>query len=230
MKQETKFVNAEIPIANAKEAELAAKKAEKLGYRIDDKLLNYRSNSKYLTLTDSGFFGFWPFKEEMPVIPLSEFMAADKQENPFTLVKDWREAMGLPSNNTSVNDERMDLHRSLFLEEMNELLYAIDTNDIEEVEDGVADLIFVMVGMLMELGVNPHESFYKVYESNMSKICNSEEEAQQSVDAYAKGTHPNKMGKKIECVFEKTTKDKYVVKRKSDGKVMKSINFVEPKF
>lgn len=151
-------------------------------------------------------------------------------KNPFTLVKQWREAMGLPSNNISVNDERMTLHRSLFLEEMNELLYAIDTNDIEEVKDGFADIVFVLTGMLCELGVNPYEVMSKVYESNMSKICNSEEEARQSVDAYAKGNHPNKKGEKIECVFEKTTKDKYVVKRKSDGKVMKSINFVEPKF
>ena len=75
-----KFINAEIPIANAEEAELAAKRAEELGYRIDDKLLNYKGSDKYLTLTNNGCYGFWSFKEEMPITPLSEFLNQSRTE------------------------------------------------------------------------------------------------------------------------------------------------------
>ena len=69
-----KFINAEIPIANAEEAELAAKKAEELGYRIENILQKYKGCDKYLTLTNKGYYGFWTFKEGMPVTPLSDFL------------------------------------------------------------------------------------------------------------------------------------------------------------
>ena len=80
MKQETKFINAEIPVSNKEEAELAAKKAEELGYRVDDVLLNYKGSDKYLTLSDDGCYSFWSFKEEIPVTPLSEFLNQSRTE------------------------------------------------------------------------------------------------------------------------------------------------------
>ena len=150
--------------------------------------------------------------------------------DPFYLVAYWRAAMGLNGKIYTIDSDRMDLHRKLFLEEMNELLYGIDTNDIKEVQDGVADLIFVMVGMLMELGVNPHEVFYKVYESNMSKVCKSEDEAMATVELYAAGIHPDKMGEKINTCYKDVGNGFFVVERVSDGKVMKSMNYQPPKW
>ena len=75
-----KFINAEIPVANKNEAEAAAKRAEELGYRIDDKLLNYKGSDRYLTLTNKGCYGFWSFKEEIPATPLSEFLNQSRTE------------------------------------------------------------------------------------------------------------------------------------------------------
>ena len=69
----------------------------------------------------------------------------------------------------------------------------------------------------------------KVYKGNISKLCKTEEEAKQTVKAYAEGTHPNKLGKVIITHYEKA-KEGFVVRRTSDNKYLKSINFVEPKF
>lgn len=69
----------------------------------------------------------------------------------------------------------------------------------------------------------------KVYKGNMSKLCITETEAQSTVKAYFNGTHPNKLGVKIETYYKKAKKG-FVVYRKSDNKYLKSINFVEPKF
>ena len=75
-----KFINAEIPVSNKEEAELAAKKAEELGYRIDEKFLNYKGSHKYLTLSDDGYYSFWSFKEEIPITPLYEFLNQSRTE------------------------------------------------------------------------------------------------------------------------------------------------------
>ena len=74
------FINAEIPVSNRREAELAAKKAEELGYKTGDKLLNYKGSDKYLTLNDDGCYGFWSFKDEIPITPLSEFLNQPQTE------------------------------------------------------------------------------------------------------------------------------------------------------
>lgn len=151
--------------------------------------------------------------------------------DPFFLVRQWRAAMGLKNGNITVYDERMMLHRRLFLEEMNELLHAIDTNDTKEIQDGFADLIFVITGMMLELGHNPHEVFYKVYESNMSKVCYSEEEAMETVELYAAGLHPDKMGEKINTRYRSIEDGHFfVIERVSDGKVMKSMNYKPPRW
>ena len=70
------------------------------------------------------------------------------------------------------------------------------------------------------------KEFDKVEKSNFSKYCKTFEEAQETVNAYANGTHPNKLGEIIETyiVSTKYTEYPFVVKRK-DGKVLKSINF-----
>lgn len=59
----------------------------------------------------------------------------------------------------------------------------------------------------------------EVFKSNMSKACVTEEEAQQTVAKYkAEGVD----------TYVKKYNDYFVVKRKNDGKVLKSINFKEP--
>ena len=103
--------------------------------------------------------------------------------------------------------------------------------DLNELRDACADMRVVMGNLIHFAGIQDkfNEDFNEVMDSNFSKFCTTEEQAQESVDAYAAGTHPNKMGDVIECYSEKVG-DYWIIKRKKDKKVLKSIGFVEPNF
>ena len=69
-----KFINAEIPVANKHEAELAAKKAEELGYSLDSRC-EYADGDNYLTLFKKGTYGFYTDRATiLKVIPFSDFL------------------------------------------------------------------------------------------------------------------------------------------------------------
>jgi len=103
--------------------------------------------------------------------------------------------------------------------------------NLDELRDACADMRVVMGNLIHFAGIKDkfNEDFNEVMDSNFSKFCSTEEQAKESVDAYAAGTHPNKMGEVIECYSEKVG-DYWIIKRKKDNKVLKSIGFVEPNF
>lgn len=103
--------------------------------------------------------------------------------------------------------------------------------DLNELRDACADMRVVMGNLIHFAGIKDkfNEDLNEVMDSNFSKFCSTEEQAQESVEAYAKGTHPNKMGDVIECYHEKVG-DYWIIKRKKDNKVLKSVGFVEPNF
>ncbi len=85
-------------------------------------------------------------------------------------------------------------------------------------------------GKLVEIAIPVREKdFNDVMDSNFSKFCTSQDEADKTVEAYANGTHPNKNGEKIKCYHVKVG-DYWIVKRVEDGKILKSINFKEVDF
>ena len=103
--------------------------------------------------------------------------------------------------------------------------------DLMELRDACADMRVVMGNLIHFAGIKDqfNEDLKEVMDSNFSKFCTTEEEADKSVKAYGKGNHPNKMGDVIECYHEKVG-DYWIVKRKSDNKVLKSVDYVEPNF
>lgn len=106
-----------------------------------------------------------------------------------------------------------------------------EEGDLDELRDACADMRVVMGNLIHFAGIKEkfNEDFNEVMDSNFSKFCSTEEQAQESVEAYANGTHPNKVGEVIECYYEKVG-DYWIIKRKKDNKVLKSIGFVEPNF
>jgi predicted HAD superfamily Cof-like phosphohydrolase len=114
--------------------------------------------------------------------------------------------------------KRCDLRLELIQEELNELQQAIIDKDIVEVADALCDLQYVLSGAILEFGLGSRFSdlFAEVQRSNMSKACDSEEEAQKTVAFYAeKGT----------SAYFVASEGKYLVYRKSDNKTLKSINY-----
>ncbi len=116
-------------------------------------------------------------------------------------------------------EDRCKLRVALIAEELKELEQAIRDKDIVEVADALCDIQYVLSGAILEFGLGEkfRELFEEVQRSNMSKACNSEEEARETVEHYRRrdGT---------ECYYQQAG-DKWLVYRKSDNKTIKSVNY-----
>lgn len=62
------------------------------------------------------------------------------------------------------------LRKRLIEEEKHELFDAIDTNDLVEVADGLADLLYVVFGTAISFGIPIDQIFEVVHKSNMAKL------------------------------------------------------------
>lgn len=116
-------------------------------------------------------------------------------------------------------EQRCDLRVSLIAEELKELEEAIKEKDIVEIADALCDIQYVLSGAVLEFGLGDKFKalFDEVQRSNMSKACDSEEEAQATVAYYEKE-------KDTACYFKKVD-GKYLVFRSADNKTLKSINY-----
>lgn len=114
--------------------------------------------------------------------------------------------------------EIMELRVELLEEEVRELKAAFKVMDLVEVYDAFQDIQYVLDGAINACGMQSinDAGFQEVHRSNMSKFCESVEEAEETVKSYAE--------KNIEVDYKKVN-DKYVVFRKSDNKTLKSINY-----
>ena len=79
-------------------------------------------------------------------------------------------------------------------------------------------LTYVIGGLL---GINLDKSIKMVHESNMSKICSSEEEAQKTVEWYKE----NESRYDSPCYRKSEFLDGYVVFNESTGKILKNVNY-----
>jgi predicted HAD superfamily Cof-like phosphohydrolase len=120
---------------------------------------------------------------------------------------------------TIPSEERCELRVSLLSEELKELEQAIEDNNIVEIADALCDIQYVLSGAVLEFGLGHKfkNLFEEVQRSNMSKACNSEEEAQATVDYYVKERN-------TPCYYKKED-GKWLVYREGDNKTLKSINY-----
>ena len=68
--------------------------------------------------------------------------------------------------NVKINKLRIDL----IDEELKELKYALQTNDLKEVADALTDILYVTYGAGHAFGINLDKCFDEVQKSNMSKL------------------------------------------------------------
>jgi len=116
-------------------------------------------------------------------------------------------------------EDRCELRVNLLQEELDELSQAIKDGDLVEVADALCDLQYVLSGAVLEFGLGDKfvELFNEVQRSNMSKACDTMQEALATLSHYKKkdGTEGN----------YKLVNGKYVVYRNADNKVLKSVNY-----
>lgn len=152
-------------------------------------------------------------------------------------IKLWREIFDLPNRRTPqvASKEEAELALKLIQEEASELaveLYEYGdkfSNDplgkiykpnLAGIADAIGDLYFVVTQAAMIHGLDPEMLIDRVYKSNMSKLCLTEQEAVDSVKAYT--------DKEISTYYTQLPDGKFIIKRTVDNKVLKSINFFEP--
>lgn len=117
------------------------------------------------------------------------------------------------------SENRCELRVSLLQEELNEFAQAIKDKNIVEIADALCDIQYVLSGAVLEFGLGDKfaELFNEVQRSNMSKACNSEQEAIDTLDYYMKRNGTEGYYREID--------GKWLVFRKGDDKTLKSVNY-----
>lgn len=115
--------------------------------------------------------------------------------------------------------ERCDLRVTLIQEELDEMKEAIENGDVIEIADSLGDLMVVLCGSILEFGMGDkfNEIFENIHNSNMSKACTSQQEALATLSHY-------KQKDGTEGRYEEVN-GKYIVYRKVDNKVLKSVGY-----
>jgi predicted HAD superfamily Cof-like phosphohydrolase len=109
---------------------------------------------------------------------------------------------------------------SLISEEFNELKDAISNKDYIEVIDALTDILYVTYGFYTAIGVDGDKAFKLVHDSNMSKLCKTEEEAIKTVEFYKND------GRYDSPAYRLSPDGKYyVVYNESTSKILKSIYY-----
>jgi predicted HAD superfamily Cof-like phosphohydrolase len=140
-------------------------------------------------------------------------------------VEEFNAVMGKPNNYEPTIPERKEWEfvYNFILEELEEYREACERGDIIEVLDALCDITYVATGngtMLHGLKDKIWPAYQEVQASNLSKACQTEEEAKATVIQRS-----SEQGE--ECHYEKVG-DYFIVYRTRDRKVMKNINYFKP--
>ena len=164
--------------------------------------------------------------EQLELFPKDDLPYWDNDHVPFVSeVETFNKTMGKINNYTPTIPEISDWRfvYNFILEELEEYKEACEKGDIVEVLDALCDIAYVSLGngtMLHGLKDKILPAYDEVQASNMSKTCNTEEDAANTVAVRSRE-------QKTECHYKKV-RNKYVVYRSHDLKVMKNIKYFRP--
>lgn len=93
-------------------------------------------------------------------------------QNLSDCVAHFRECFGLPMSPRPalLSPADSSLHLRLLREELRETEQAIEENNLPEIADGIADVIYICVGMALHYGIPIMDVLIDVHNSNMSKL------------------------------------------------------------
>lgn len=137
------------------------------------------------------------------------------------LIKHWSNVFGLNCATHKHIPENFNFDLSLVKEEIVESFVGATKGSIRDYEDGLGDVLWTTIRAMLNAGIDPEKTIEAIYKSNMSKSCLSIEEAEATIESYKE--------KGIDT-YHVEIDNYYIIKRKSDDKVLKSINFKEPIF
>lgn len=88
------------------------------------------------------------------------------------MVKEFHESFGINSNDVPniISKENALRRIRLMMEELAELTKAMQEENLIEISDGIADLLYVTFGAAVEYGLPMDKIFQEVHRSNMTKV------------------------------------------------------------
>ena len=140
-------------------------------------------------------------------------------------VEEFNALMNKPNNYEPTIPEKKEWQfvYDFVLEELEEYREACERGDIVEVLDALCDIAYVSLGngtMLHGLKDKIRPAYNEVQASNLSKACQTEAEARETVEVRSR--------EQGEACHYEMVGDKYIVYRTRDRKVMKNINYFRP--
>lgn len=152
----------------------------------------------------------------------------------FEAVKEFNTTFGVPVHDTpredifTIDKALLEYRLKLIREEVAELEQACIDHNIVETIDALADIIYVVQGMASSLGINLDKAFDIVHQSNMSKVCKDEDEAQRTVAYYE--ANRGVLGYDSPAYRKSADGRFFVVYNKSTMKILKSVNYTRADF
>lgn len=146
----------------------------------------------------------------------------------FTKVVDFNTQFGVKLHDTPQKDifekdpVTVEHCMKLIREEIKELEEGVQNKDIIEVSDAIGDAIYVLLGMSARIGVNMDKVFNTIHDNNMSKLCATELDAQESVKYYL--AHPE-LGYESPSYRKSLDGGCWVVYNESTKKILKSVTW-----
>lgn len=123
--------------------------------------------------------------------------------------------------------ENISLVKSLFKTiklDLDNLTVATQTKDFELTKDALVWIEEHVLEFFVQLGISAHDSFTIVQDSNMSKLCKSENEAKETVAWYKENE------KRYDSPTYKNDGDNWIVFNESTKKILKSIKYTPANF
>lgn len=115
----------------------------------------------------------------------------------------------------------IDVQLNNIINDMKTLEESVNEKQFTRTNDSLKNIIFDVNEMFYVIGINGDQAFDLVHKSNMTKLCSSEKEAEETVAWYI-----NNEKRYDSPSYRKSYNDKYwVVYNKSTGKILKSINY-----
>lgn len=149
----------------------------------------------------------------------------------FEKVKEFNRAFGLdvPANVQkhvfTQDPKQVKLKLDLILEEVEELKDALLKQDLIETVDALADILYVVYGAGISFGVDMDEAFSIVHLSNMSKLCKTVVEAEETVRWYKDEYEKGNTAYDSPIYRHDPTTGYYIVLNESTGKILKNIHY-----
>ena len=152
----------------------------------------------------------------------------------FDKVVDFNKTFGVtvhdkPQQNIFTEDPKLvDLRMKLIIEEVEELKEAVNNHDMKETIDALSDILYVVYGAGASFGIDLDKTFDMVHQSNMSKVCKNEDEADKTVQWYKDNSESYNEKNPAQAPVDpawRIINGKYVVYNRLTGKVLKSVNY-----